>query len=87
MNMPLRKLTKANLKDFTLQDLRDLCTYLNEDFLEVRKKYRACSERDIDKHQVYEKKMKKIEDNLDLVHQLIWDKLSPCSTWDKGETL
>ena len=77
MNIPLRKLTKKNLKDFTLQDLRDLCTYLNEDFVEVRKNYRACSERDIDKHKVYERKMKKIEDNIDLVRHLIWYKLYP----------
>lgn len=75
MNIQLRKLTKANLVDFTKEDLTDLATYLNEDLREVQNQYRACSERDVDKHEVYERKIKKIKDKIDLVWDLVAGKL------------
>ena len=70
MNIELRKLTKANLKDFTLEDLKDLQFYLQEDLEEVQKNfnYNVCL-------YDYERKVKKIKDKIDLVCDLVAGKL------------
>ena len=70
MNMPLRKLTKANLKDFTLQDLSDLHFYLQEDLKEVQ-----ININDDTCLYAHERKVKRIKAKINLVSNLVAGKL------------
>lgn len=71
MNIPLKKLKKEQLKDFTKQDLLDLASYLREDLSKVIKN----DWKDYDEYKRFEKKQIKIRTNLDLVYDLYARKL------------